>query len=187
MAVPAAIYANMPGRMSATRQDGCTDQVMMPPYGMVLTPFVWRRWQRHFGMTATPPAINGDYGGLGNDAYYLNNVSSVVNEQAGQGVDIGVQHGVGGADNSFAGAPLISGEVENPTLTNGPVNLKGGGNALNNLITGNVPPISCRGSVGADTLQGGGGNDVLYGNLPRCHDAAQGLAVRRRWRRHPVR
>lgn len=167
------IYANMPGSLSATWQDvlyGGTGDDALYADG----------FDRLYGEDGNDSLYDGNttsnqlYGGLGNDAYYLNNVSSVVNEQAGQGVDTVYSMVSVALDNSLAGAPLISGEVENLTLTNGPVNLKGGGNALNNLITGNVSANTLWGSVGADTLQGGGGNDVLYGNSATVlADAAQ--------------
>lgn len=181
------IYANMPGSLSATWQDvlyGGTGDDALYADG----------FDRLYGEDGNDSLYDGNttsnqlYGGLGNDAYYLNNVSSVVNEQAGQGVDTVYSMVSVALDNSLAGAPLISGEVENLTLTNGPVNLKGGGNALNNLITGNVSA------------------NILWGERGRRHPARRrrqrcaiwqfrhgagrrgaGLAVRRRWRRHPVR
>lgn len=157
------IYANMVSSLSTTWQDVL--------YGGTGDDALYADGFDHlYGEDGNDTLSDGNttsnqlYGGLGNDAYYLGNVSSTVVEQAGQGVDTVYSAVSVALDNSLAGAPLISGEVENLTLTNGPVNLQAGGNTLNNLIIGNISANTLWGSIGSDTLQGGGGDDVLYGN-----------------------
>lgn len=90
-------------------------------------------------------------GGGGNDVYIVDNVGDVVQESAGEGVDL-VQSSVDYA---------LASEVENLTLANGAVS--GSGNVLDNLIIGNLLANQMSGAAGNDTLNGGLGNDTLSG------------------------
>ncbi len=81
----------------------------------------------------------------------VDSADDTISEGANQGVDT-VQSSV----SMFLGANL-----ENLTLT-GYVNLMGGGNTLDNVITGNDGDNLLIGGTGADTIRGGLGNDSLY-------------------------
>ena len=90
-------------------------------------------------------------GGIGDDVYYVDNSSDLIVEQGTQG-----------ADRVFATVSyILSSGVENLTLT-GSANLDGGGNALNNLITGNTGKNIIDGKEGVDTMIGGAGDDTYY-------------------------
>lgn len=93
------------------------------------------------------PAFNT----LGNDTYYVYSASDQVIEYYNQGYD---------SVNSSIGYTL-SGNVERLTLT-GTV-YYGGGNSLNNSISGNNSANGLFGYDGNDDLYGYGGNDYLYG------------------------
>ena len=81
-------------------------------------------------------------GGLGDDTYNVYDVRDTVVEQANQGIDT-----------IWATVTYtLSANVENLTVSTD--NTFGGGNALNNIITG---------MAGRQTLSGGAGNDVLTG------------------------
>jgi Ca2+-binding RTX toxin-like protein len=60
---------------------------------------------------------------------------------------------------SLSDAAHVLGSVENLTLL-GSGNINGGGNALNNIITGNSGANVLDGAAGKDTLNGGAGNDT---------------------------
>jgi Ca2+-binding RTX toxin-like protein len=87
-------------------------------------------------------------GGVGNDVYVVDNISDVVVENAGEGIDT-VQSSI---------TYTLGANVENLTLT-GTGNLTGIGNELNNVITGNNGNNILSGGLGADTLIGGLGDD----------------------------
>ncbi len=91
-------------------------------------------------------------GGLGNDLFIVDNVSDVVTERDGEGIDT-VQ--------SSLQATTLAAFVENLTLLTGAKN--GTGNGLNNGITGNSEANILDGSAGNDTLSGAGGNDTIIG------------------------
>jgi VCBS repeat-containing protein len=93
-------------------------------------------------------------GGVGNDTYVVDNVSDVVTELEGEGVDL-VQSAVN---------YTLSANVENLTLT-GSSNINGTGNDLDNVITGNTGSNALYGLGGNDTLNGGSGNDTLNGGI----------------------
>ncbi|MBV8687026.1 MAG: M10 family metallopeptidase C-terminal domain-containing protein [Alphaproteobacteria bacterium] len=90
-------------------------------------------------------------GGTGNDAYVVDDAGDVVVEQAGQGID----------QVSSSISYTLGDNVENLILTGGAV--AGGGNGLDNVITGNELANTLTGGAGNDTLYGLGGNDDLDG------------------------
>ena len=83
-------------------------------------------------------------GGLGNDTYEVRETGDVVVENAGAGIDTVW---------AYVNYSLAA-NVENLVFSSAVGNLKGTGNALNNLMIG---------SNGNDTLIGGGGKDTLTG------------------------
>ncbi|MDH4560234.1 Calx-beta domain-containing protein [Pseudomonas sp. BN411] len=93
-------------------------------------------------------------GGLGSDTYVVDNVSDVLVELAGGGVDM-VQSAIG-----FT----LGAELDNLTLT-GSAAINGTGNALANVIIGNGGANALVGAAGNDVLNGGTGNDSLNGGL----------------------
>lgn len=88
-------------------------------------------------------------GGLGDDVYYVDNISDVVTELAVEGTDL-VYTTVN---------YTLSANVESLTLL-GATNIRGIGNADNNLLTGNTGSNTLDGGLGADTLLGGQGSDT---------------------------
>lgn len=88
-------------------------------------------------------------GGLGDDAYVVDNVGDVVTELAGEGTD-SVQASL---------THTLAANVENLTLT-GTSALNGTGNGLANNLTGNSGANVLDGGAGADTMSGGAGNDT---------------------------
>jgi len=92
-------------------------------------------------------------GGVGNDGYYVDSLSDVITEQAGEG-----------ADRVYV---LTSGYVLPANVELGWVNVASGatltGNSLANLLVGNSGNDILYGLDGGDTLKGGGGNDTLDG------------------------
>jgi Ca2+-binding RTX toxin-like protein len=88
-------------------------------------------------------------GGLGNDAYIVDNIGDVVNENLGEGTDT-VQSTV---------TYTLGANIENLTLA-GAAAVSGTGNSLANTITGNNGNNTLDGGAGADTLTGGLGNDT---------------------------
>ena len=99
-------------------------------------------------------------GGIDNDIYVVDNVADLVDElsDGGDGVDL-VRSSI---SFSLASTKAV-GDVENLTLT-GTANINGSGNVLANRITGNSGNNILNGGLGADTLDGKGGNDVFLFN-----------------------
>lgn len=91
-------------------------------------------------------------GGLGNDLYIVDSTLDRITEALTGGVDT-VQ--------STASYTLAS-TLEHLVLT-GSGNIYGVGNALANVLTGNIGNNTLIGGAGADTLTGGAGNDTLDG------------------------
>ena len=100
-------------------------------------------------------------GGLGNDAFFVDDANDVVQENANEGID------------SIASSVsyTLGNHVESLTLL-GAADLNGTGNALTNSLTGNAGNNlldggdgndALSGAAGNDTLLGSGGNDSLYG------------------------
>ena len=92
-------------------------------------------------------------GGPGDDVYVVENANDIVVELPGEGIDL-----VQTSSIEFYLGP----NVENLTLT-GTSGVSGGGNELDNTITGNSAAQWLRGDGGNDTLYGGGGNDTVLG------------------------
>jgi len=88
-------------------------------------------------------------GGTGNDTYVVDSALDLIVENAGEGVDT--------VQASFTTA--LGDNLENLTLT-GTANIDGGGNAFDNLITGNGGNNRLDGGEGNDTLLGGAGDDT---------------------------
>jgi Ca2+-binding RTX toxin-like protein len=93
-------------------------------------------------------------GGLGNDIYHVDSALDVVSETGGDGIDLVL---------SLKSHNLRAG-VENLTLTD-VGSVKGGGNELANVITGNVGNNKLAGQAGNDTLIGNGGDDTIIGGV----------------------
>jgi trimeric autotransporter adhesin len=90
-------------------------------------------------------------GGAGNDAYFVDNASDVVIENANAGTDT-----------VYASAHFrLSANVENLILQGG-ADLQGYGNNLANTLYGNAGNNLLDGDAGADTMVGGAGNDVYF-------------------------
>ncbi|MGO4837574.1 calcium-binding protein, partial [Rhizobiaceae sp. 2RAB30] len=106
-------------------------------------------------------------GDAGNDVYVVDNVGDVVIEATGGGTDT-IQSSV---TLSLNAAGRL--DVENLTLT-GDAALNGGGNAIDNTITGNGANNTISGQDGNDTLAGLAGNDRLAGGTG--NDALDGGA-----------
>ena len=88
-------------------------------------------------------------GGLGDDTYIVNSVGDVVAENINEGTDT--------AQSSVT--YTLGANVENLTLT-GTGAINGGGNTLDNVLTGNSGSNILDGRAGADTMAGGLGNDI---------------------------
>ena len=88
-------------------------------------------------------------GGLGNDTYIVADSDDIVQENAGEGVDL-VQASI---------SYVLTDNVENLTLTD-VTSIDGTGNALANVLTGNAGANQLDGGAGADRLIGGAGDDV---------------------------
>ena len=89
-------------------------------------------------------------GGAGNDAYFLDNISDVVTENANEG-----------SDTVYASADYrLLANVETLVLQ-GPA-VQGYGNALANTIVGTGGDNILDGDTGADTMFGGAGNDAYF-------------------------
>ncbi|MBC3382872.1 M10 family metallopeptidase [Pseudomonas sp. SWRI179] len=93
-------------------------------------------------------------GGAGNDTYVVNDLRDIVSETSTLAGEIDT---VRSSQKWSLGANL-----ENLTLT-GSAHLKGGGNALNNVLIGNAGNNELIGWAGSDTLDGGSGIDTLVG------------------------
>jgi Ca2+-binding RTX toxin-like protein len=92
-------------------------------------------------------------GGRGNDIYVADDIGEVVIEKTGEGMDVLMSYVVHSA---------LHDNVENLLLM-GPQCLSGKGNALSNMIVGNLNDNSLIGGGGNDTLSGGDGDDELDG------------------------
>jgi Ca2+-binding RTX toxin-like protein len=92
------------------------------------------------------------YGGLGDDTFIVTDATDFAYENAGEGRDkviASVDH-------------RLRDHIEELELT-GTADIRGYGNAENNLITGNGGANLLYGRDGHDTLRGEAGNDLLYG------------------------
>jgi Ca2+-binding RTX toxin-like protein len=96
-------------------------------------------------------------GGQGNDTYVISNASTHIVENSGEGIDTVL------SSVTFSIATLT--DVENLTLALAASNSNGTGNALDNVIYGNTGSNILDGGAGNDTLWGGGSgnNDTLIG------------------------
>lgn len=92
-------------------------------------------------------------GGLGDDTYYLDVVTDVATELAGEGTDTIV------AAFTFDLNSVLN--FENLTLT-GTAAINATGNSGNNVLTGNTAANTLDGGSGADTLIGGAGSDTYF-------------------------
>lgn len=95
--------------------------------------------------------INTMSGGAGNDTYYYVGTGDSVNENTGEGTDT-IHTSV---------SYTLGANIENLVLTGSAV--EGGGNGLNNRITGNQYNNRLYGYAGNDYLEGGTGDDTLDG------------------------
>ena len=95
-------------------------------------------------------------GGVGDDTYYVDDISDVITEQAGEGSDTLI------SNLGFTGIDSFSADIENLTVSAFSA-ITGVGNALNNLITGGFADNSLAGVQGNDTILGIAGDDVLDG------------------------
>ncbi len=93
-------------------------------------------------------------GGKGNDTYLINEVSDIVTEKTGEGIDT-----VETEINNYT-LPL---NVDNLNLAEKDTILVGTGNTLPNVLIGNSYNNTLNGNTGNDTLDGGVGNDTLNG------------------------
>jgi hypothetical protein len=89
------------------------------------------------------------YGGAGNDAYFVDNGSDTVNENANEGIDTvySTVH------------YTLSANVETLVLQ-GSADLQGYGNSQANTLYGNIGNNLLDGDAGADTMIGGAGDDL---------------------------
>lgn len=93
-------------------------------------------------------------GGYGADQYYVDDVKDVVVENPA----------LTGTDTVYSKVDFVMGAgIENLYLDYNAGNLKGTGNALDNLIYGTTGSNTIDGGAGNDTIEGGGGKDVLKG------------------------
>ncbi|MCC2972635.1 VCBS domain-containing protein [Massilia sp. IC2-476] len=90
-------------------------------------------------------------GGTGNDTYVVDNAGDLVEEAAGEGVDV-VQSGI---------SYTLTDNVENLVLTGSAA--AGTGNELDNNILGTTAANTLSGLAGNDTLDGGAGADQMLG------------------------
>jgi hypothetical protein len=104
-------------------------------------------------------------GGLGNDTYAVSDTGDMVVENTGEGTDTVY---------SRATTYTLATNVENLILT-GTVAINGGGNALNNQLTGNSADNVLRGGLGEDILIGGLGKDTY--NLAEATAATDTLNI----------
>jgi Ca2+-binding RTX toxin-like protein len=98
-------------------------------------------------------------GGTGNDIYVIDDPDTFITELTGEGVDR-----IRAAFSFVMSNDLVVRDIENLDLT-GVDNLFAIGNALNNVIRGNVGANRLEGRDGDDTLSGGEGIDTLIGGL----------------------
>lgn len=91
-------------------------------------------------------------GGSGNDTYVVDDAGDLVNEAAGEGVDV-VQSGI---------SYTLTDNVENLVLT-GSAASSGTGNELDNTVLGNGAANILSGLAGSDSINGGAGADQMHG------------------------
>ncbi len=96
---------------------------------------------------------NAMAGGSGDDTYVVDDLADAVSENPGEGTDT-VESGI---------SYLLGAYLDNLTLT-GAANINGSGNALDNLIIGNIGNNMLSGGEGNDTLNGSAGDDTLNGD-----------------------
>ncbi|MCE0460644.1 M10 family metallopeptidase C-terminal domain-containing protein [Pseudomonas uvaldensis] len=90
-------------------------------------------------------------GGAGNDTYVIDNLKDVVSETSTVASEV---------DSVLSSVSWnLGANLENLTLT-GAAQVNGGGNYLNNVLTGNGANNILNGGSGVDTLIGGAGNDT---------------------------
>ena len=109
------------------------------------------------GMSGNDTLIGGTgadtmKGGIGDDVYYVDSTADRVFELANAGTDRVI---------SSATFSLVGQSVENLSLSGGG-DIAGTGNSLKNAIVGNGGNNVLDGLEGADTMQGGLGNDTYY-------------------------
>lgn len=97
-------------------------------------------------------------GGVGDDTYIVRNLTTVIIEQQGEGVD-NVNSSV---------SYVLAKNVDNLTLI-GNLAKSGTGNTLANVLTGNAISNTLDGGAGDDILTGGAGKDKLTGGLGADH------------------
>ncbi|ROM87804.1 M10 family metallopeptidase [Pseudomonas brassicacearum] len=93
-------------------------------------------------------------GGTGNDIYVVDNLNDVIRETSTSASEL---------DTVISSISWSLGaNLENLTLA-GSAQVDGGGNFLNNVMTGNAGNNVLAGGAGNDRLDGGAGNDILVG------------------------
>jgi Ca2+-binding RTX toxin-like protein len=98
-------------------------------------------------------------GGLGNDSYYIDDLSDSIVENAGEGLDeVNVRL-------SVAGTYILAANLDNGVISNATAGVNLTGNLLNNILTGNALANILDGAGGNDSLVGGQGNDTLIGGI----------------------
>ncbi|MEJ1934803.1 calcium-binding protein, partial [Nostoc sp. NIES-2111] len=102
-------------------------------------------------------------GGAGDDVYTLTMAGSHVDEQAGAGIDTVIT--------AFTHA--LHANVEKLILT-GTAAIRGAGNDLDNILTGNAAANTLDGGAGADLMIGGAGNDIYI--VDNARDVTRELA-----------
>ena len=100
------------------------------------------------------------YGGLGNDTFIVDNIGDRVGDPWGL-PNSGTDTVRASVSYDLLAKSTDSMSIENLTLT-GTATI-GGGNLLNNVLTGNASDNTLYGYNGNDTMIGGGGDDVLIG------------------------
>jgi Ca2+-binding RTX toxin-like protein len=95
-------------------------------------------------------------GGIGNDTYYVDALTDLVTELAGEGLDK-IYYNI-----ATATSITLANNVENGELQ-GTASQALNGNTLDNALTGNTAANTLNGDAGNDTLAGGAGTDTLIG------------------------
>ena len=103
-------------------------------------------------------------GGTGDDSYYVDSVSDVIVENAGEGTDTVRSL----ASTYFMGANIENGKIataSGATLAGNELANSLGGNSGHDVLYGLDGDDLLNGGAGDDTLHGGAGNDTLIGGL----------------------